>query len=102
MQDDGWRLFQLGKGLSAQGHPWRKFGTGSRVSLLESVQRSVMNISFESNANDDSVSGDSEAQSDGGAAGRLLRDKLINWWKSQYCARRMKAVILGSCEWLHE
>jgi insulysin len=77
-----------------EGHPWRKFGTGSKESLLESARRSTKAFPAE-NDNSDSNSG---TELDGGAAGRFLRSKLIEWWKSQYCARRMKAAILGSSE----
>jgi insulysin len=97
MQDDGWRLFQLGKGLSVEGHPWRKFGTGCRESLLEFPRRFVQEIHLE-NVENDTAMDISEDGPDGGPAGRALRNKLIEWWQSEYSAPRMKAAILGSSE----
>jgi insulysin len=92
IHDDGWRLFQLGKGLSSEGHPWRKFGTGSRESLLEyprklaqlSVTGAIENLT------------ESETGADGGPPGRVLREKLIEWWQREYSAPRMRLAILSS------
>ena len=33
--------------------------------------------------------------SDGGVAGRETRRRLVEWWEKQYCASRMKLVVLG-------
>ncbi|KAG8912214.1 Insulinase (Peptidase M16) [Tulasnella sp. 408] len=34
-------------------------------------------------------------EEDGGVAGRETRRRLVEWWEKQYCASRMKLVILG-------
>ena len=34
-QSDIWRIFQVNKHLSKEGHPWRKFGSGNKESLSQ-------------------------------------------------------------------
>ncbi|KAI0636675.1 insulin-degrading enzyme [Trametes polyzona] len=34
-QSDMWRIFQVNKHLSKEGHPWRKFGSGNKESLSQ-------------------------------------------------------------------
>ncbi|GHJ89944.1 hypothetical protein NliqN6_6346 [Naganishia liquefaciens] len=67
LQSDIWRFFQLEKHLCAPGHPYTKFGTGTRETLWDGPRRH----------------------------GRDPRLDLISWWEKQYCARRMKLVVLG-------
>lgn len=38
-------------------------------------------------------------EEDGGVAGRETRRRLVEWWEKQYCASRMKLVILGKGTW---
>ncbi|KXN92195.1 Insulin-degrading enzyme [Leucoagaricus sp. SymC.cos] len=66
-QTDVWRIFQLNKHLSKPGHVWSKFGTGNR----------------------------DKTDADGGAVGREIRRRLIEWWTEEYCASRMNLCILG-------
>ncbi|KAF9469217.1 Metalloenzyme, LuxS/M16 peptidase-like protein [Collybia nuda] len=65
-QSDMWRIFQLNKHLSKEGHVWRKFGSGNRDSLLKAAK-------------------DLKAQ------GRLTESAA----PSQYCASRMRLCIIG-------
>jgi insulysin len=67
LQSDIWRFYQLEKHLSAPAHPYSKFGTGNRETLWDGPRRE----------------------------GRDPRGELIQWWEREYCARRMKLVVLG-------
>lgn len=67
LQSDIWRFFQLEKHLSAPAHPYSKFGTGTRETLWDRPRRE----------------------------GRDPRRELIAWWEREYCAKRMKLVVLG-------
>ena len=67
LQSDVWRFYQLEKHLSAPTHPYSKFGTGTRETLWERPR----------------------------AEGRDPRRELMEWWEREYCARRMKLVVLG-------
>ncbi|KAG8937301.1 Insulinase (Peptidase M16) [Tulasnella sp. 418] len=114
-QSDTWRLFQLGKHLSVQNHPWRKFGSGNRESLL-AVGRAVKQAQGNGSAvgtflGEDlhevpmadlrpsspasSLNSTLDTDGEGGEAGRETRRRLVEWWEQQYCASRMKLVILG-------
>lgn len=53
--------------MSAPTHPYSKFGTGTRETLWEKPR----------------------------AEGRDPRRELIEWWEREYCAKRMKLVVLG-------
>lgn len=112
-----WRMFQLSKEVSKADHPWHKFGSGNRESLLEAgrkvaaAQAPEIKMTSESATNVDKVEiarstssqGSSLASSqksasdadDGGPAGRETRRRLVEWWEGQYCASRMKLVVLG-------
>jgi insulysin len=61
------RFYQLEKHLSKPGHVYRKFGTGNYNSLW------------------------SEPKADG----RDPRQQLMKWWEKEYCAKRMKLVVIG-------
>ncbi|BEI82680.1 hypothetical protein CcaverHIS002_0305480 [Cutaneotrichosporon cavernicola] len=67
IQHDRWRAFQLEKSLSKPGHVYGKFGTGNLKTLWEEPR----------------------------ADGRDPRQQLIEWWKKEYCARRMKLAVAG-------
>ncbi|WVO15036.1 hypothetical protein L204_102679 [Cryptococcus depauperatus] len=67
LQNDHWRFYQLEKFLSKPNHPYKKFGTGNYESLWSTPKK----------------------------AGRDPRQQLIEWWKKEYCARRMKLVVAG-------
>jgi insulysin len=97
-QQDGWRLFQLGKSLSVDGHKWRKFGSGNRESLLMSAKiirhdNGPIKCSDSKNSiiEDDSRS----EEADGGPTGREVRRRLMEWWRKEYCAGRMKLAVVG-------
>ncbi|KAJ9114089.1 hypothetical protein QFC22_005909 [Naganishia vaughanmartiniae] len=80
LQSDIWRFFQLEKHLSSPNHPFSKFGTGSLETLWETPNRQ----------------------------GRNPTAELAEWWKKEYCARRMKLVVVGKQdldtleEWVRE
>ena len=67
LQNDMWRGYQLEKSLVKPGHPYGKFGTGNWKSLWEDVK----------------------------SRGGEPRDELLAWWNANYCAGRMKLVVLG-------
>lgn len=110
-----WRIFQLNKHLSKQGHVWSKFGSGNRDSLskaakdlksqgrlFESVAPSLTNSlapspipSRISSPAPSVTSTSSETEADGGAIGRETRRRLVEWWSKEYCASRMRLCIIG-------
>jgi insulysin len=67
LQSDMWRFYQLEKHLSSPEHPYHKFGTGSLETLWTTPK----------------------------SQDRDPRAELIEWWKKEYCASRMKLVVLG-------
>jgi insulysin len=67
LQADMWRFYQLEKHLSSPNHPYRKFGTGNLETLWSTPKK----------------------------MGRDPRAELIDWWAKEYCASRMKLVVLG-------
>ncbi|KAJ7172120.1 Metalloenzyme, LuxS/M16 peptidase-like protein [Mycena filopes] len=112
-QADMWRIFQLSKHLSVEGHPWRKFGSGNRESLSDAAVRLKAKGRLETQQNGHltapspipsrlsspapSVSSEtSETDADGGAVGRETRRRLIEWWSQEYCASRMRLCIVGN------
>ncbi|KAI0672916.1 insulin-degrading enzyme [Trametes maxima] len=120
-QSDVWRIFQLNKHLSKEGHPWRKFGSGNKDSLSKvgrdlKAKGAVQN----GNGNDNGViksangslapspndsraaspapsvsSANSELEGDGGVVGRETRRRLVEWWSREYCASRMRLCVVG-------
>lgn len=118
LQNDTWRIFQLSKLLSSPTHPWRKFGSGNRASLLavgKALEEAQSQAARESSMDGDAMEIDKEdllkpgntaqamlsrspspmPEDDGGVAGRETRRRLVEWWKEQYCASRMKLVVVG-------
>ncbi|KAJ7217182.1 Metalloenzyme, LuxS/M16 peptidase-like protein [Mycena pura] len=111
-QQDLWRLFQLSKHLSIEGHPWRKFGSGNRESLTDAAKQlkakgrletrnghltpSPIPSRLSSPAPSISSVDSSETEADGGAIGRETRRRLIEWWSKEYCASRMHLCVLGN------
>ncbi|KAF5373799.1 hypothetical protein D9758_000838 [Tetrapyrgos nigripes] len=117
-QSDLWRIFQVSKHLSKEGHPWRKFGSGNRESLSQAAKDMKArkkipsengNVPTASNLKippspipsrisspTPSVSStSSESEADGGEIGRETRRRLIEWWKQEYCASRMHLCVIG-------
>lgn len=90
LQVDSRRVFQLSKHLSKEGHQWAKFGTGNKESLLKAAREAVG--STQPTSEDDLSPGSEE---DGGAAGREARRRLIEWWKREYSASRMRLCVIG-------
>ncbi|KAG6814549.1 hypothetical protein H0H92_000076 [Tricholoma furcatifolium] len=114
-QADMWRIFQLNKHLSKEGHPWNKFGSGNKESLSKAAKALKAKGLL---AEDDSVprstsippspipsriaspapsvaSSSSDLDADGGAVGRETRRRLLEWWTKEYCASRMRLCIIG-------
>ncbi|CAL1699584.1 unnamed protein product [Somion occarium] len=87
LQNDGRRIFQLGRSLSKDGHPWKKFGTGNFKSLTEAARRKFEQEGVDWKGEEDS--------GDGGPVGRETRRRLVEWWKQQYCAGRMSLAVIG-------
>ncbi|KAI0372962.1 insulin-degrading enzyme [Pilatotrama ljubarskyi] len=123
-QSDLWRIFQLNKHLSKDGHPWRKFGSGNKESLSR-VGRELKAKGLQNGDGNGSVNGsgavksangslaptpsdsragspapsvssaDSELEGDGGIVGRETRRRLVEWWSREYCASRMRLCVVG-------
>ncbi|KAI0330109.1 LuxS/MPP-like metallohydrolase [Cubamyces sp. BRFM 1775] len=78
-QNDARRILQVNKTLSIPGHPWSKFGTGNYVSLTAAGRCLGENVSEEAVLKD-------------------TRKRLLEWWRSQYCASRMMLAVIGKEE----
>lgn len=70
LRHDHWRMFQLEKSQSREGHPYRGFGTGNVHTLLDDVRR----------------------------RGGDTRAEVFAWWEANYSAERMRLVIYGNGE----
>ncbi|KAJ7481222.1 Metalloenzyme, LuxS/M16 peptidase-like protein [Mycena galericulata] len=81
-QADMWRIFQLGKHLSVEGHPWRKFGSGNRESLTDAAKHLK-------------AKGRLETQQNGHLAPSPIPSRLSSPAPSEYCASRMRLCVLG-------
>jgi len=110
-----WRIFQVTKHLSRDGHVWRKFGSGSRESLLKAAkdlkakgQLDKTDVAPRSNGltlspvpsrlpspSPSLASDSSELEEDGGSVGRETRRRLVEWWTKEYCASRMRLCVIG-------
>lgn len=114
-----WRIFQINKELSKEGHVWRKFGSGNRESLSLAGRElkakgklNGRNGSASANSKASSLaptpipsrmaspapsvaSASSEMEADGGAVGRETRRRLVEWWTKEYCASRMRLCVIG-------
>jgi insulysin len=110
-----WRIFQLNKELSREGHVWRKFGSGNRETLTragrELKMKGKLNGKVSSSKNSSLspspipsrtaspapsvTSTSSEGDADGGAIGRETRRRLVEWWSKEYCASRMRLCVIG-------
>lgn len=124
-QSDLWRIFQVNKHLSKDGHVWRKFGSGNKESLsqvgkdLKAKQNGNGNGSLNGNGAMKSADGSlaatpndsraaspapsvssasSELEGDGGVIGRETRRRLVEWWSREYCASRMRLCVVGKGE----
>lgn len=112
---DLWRIYQLNKHLSKEGHVWNKFGTGHKDSLTQAAKELKAKGKLETaplKSEDGSLaasplpsrlpsptpstsSATSEVEADGGAVGRETRRRLVEWWTQEYCASRMHLCIIG-------
>ncbi|KAL0572984.1 metalloprotease [Marasmius crinis-equi] len=88
-QLDSRRYFQLEKHLSKAGHPYRKFGTGN----WDALRKAAKQLKEEGKLPEEE--GDSDDSPDGGPVGREVRRRLVEWWKTEYCAGRMHLCVLG-------
>ncbi|KII88123.1 hypothetical protein PLICRDRAFT_160956 [Plicaturopsis crispa FD-325 SS-3] len=114
-QADMWRIFQLNKELSKDGHVWKKFGSGNKESLSRagkelkakgklngaptpSASSSLAPSPIPSRISSPApsiASANSEVEADGGAVGRETRRRLVEWWSKEYCASRMRLCVIG-------
>ncbi|EMD38222.1 hypothetical protein CERSUDRAFT_82469 [Gelatoporia subvermispora B] len=118
-QSDVWRMFQLNKHLSKQGHVWSKFGSGNRETLTQAgrdlVAQGLLGGQKGPNGHVKSVNGSLAAtpqssripspapssasvaseEGDGGAVGQETRRRLVEWWSKEYCANRMRLCVIG-------
>lgn len=122
-QSDPWRIFQLNKSLTKQGHPWSKFGSGNRETL--SAAGKAFKVANKVNGNGhatvngsatvspsgsstssplpsripspapSNISVSSENDADGGVIGRETRRRLVEWWSREYCVGRMRLCVVG-------
>jgi len=42
----------------------------------------------------------SETELDGGTVGRETRRRLVEWWRKEYCASRMRLCVIGKGVWV--
>ncbi|THG99965.1 hypothetical protein EW026_g2491 [Hermanssonia centrifuga] len=114
-QADMWRIFQLNKHLSKSGHPWSKFGSGNIDSLSKAAKelkkKGLLSNGSDVQSADSSVSATpissratsptsstwsaAEKEGDGGAVGREIRRRLVEWWTKEYSANRMRLCVIG-------
>lgn len=124
-QNDVWRIFQLNKHLTKEGHVWNKFGSGNKETLtrvgreakaVEAAERKRVAAESTVNGNGNGFltpnasaapsripspapsvnSAISEVgEADGGLVGRETRRRLIEWWSKEYCASRMRLCVIG-------
>ncbi|KAI0076466.1 insulin-degrading enzyme [Panus rudis PR-1116 ss-1] len=106
-QNDIWRIFQLNKHLSKDGHPWRKFGSGNKDSLtkvgrelkakglLNGDSRSPSLAVTPEASRTPSPLPNGESGDDGGVVGRETRRRLVEWWSKEYSANRMRLCVIG-------
>jgi len=94
-----WRIFQLNKHLTKDGHSWNKFGTGHKGSLSRAAKDAVRATGSATSSRVPSPAssvgssiGDAE---DGGPVGRETRRRLIEWWTKEYSANRMRLCVVG-------
>ena len=91
---------------------WRKFGSGNRESLSRAAREMKTQEKLNASRNGSlapspipSRSGspapsvasvNSETDADGGAVGREIRRRLVEWWSKEYCASRMRLCVIGN------
>ncbi|KAI0093889.1 insulin-degrading enzyme [Irpex rosettiformis] len=115
IQSDIFRMFQVNKHLSKPNHPWRKFGTGNIESLSHAAKELQKKGLLEENGNKQttgisasstpipsrpdtpasSAPSSTEFEGDGGAVGREIRRRLMEWWQAEYSANRMRLCVIG-------
>ncbi|KAG0697015.1 Metalloenzyme, LuxS/M16 peptidase-like protein [Suillus ampliporus] len=127
-QADPWRIFQLNKSLTKEGHPWNKFGSGNRETLSAAGRTFKVSSKLNGNGTHSAVDGSppvspdgslassplpsripsptlsnasvsSENEPDGGVVGRETRRRLVEWWNKEYCAGRMRLCVIGKGEY---
>ena len=89
-QDDGWRFRQVENLLSRDGHVWSKFGTGNIETLL-----GADGLAADDRASVEPSSEAASAELVCTDAGLDLRNRLVEWWTTNYCANRMYLAVLG-------
>jgi insulysin len=118
-QNDIWRIFQVNKHLVKPGHPWGKFGSGNKRTLTNAARKllgdnvkkkdvngttralniepSPVSSSLPSPSSSISLGSASslEPGDDGGPIGRETRRRLVEWWRKEYCAGRMRLCVTG-------
>ncbi|CAL1713919.1 unnamed protein product [Somion occarium] len=113
LQNDAFRVSQVERHLSKQGHPWRKFENGTKESLIQAPCRMEAKGSFSCIPPpvDGSVSG-SPSLIDIEDGTKLTEDsyiqearrRVIEWWNNEYDANRMRLCVIGkeSVEYLSD
>lgn len=118
-------MFQLNKHLTKPGHPWSKFGSGNIESLSKAAKELKAKGLLKSGANGlngsasnsvsnslaatptgsraaspapSSTSSFNDLDGDGGAVGREVRRRLVEWWSKEYSANRMRLCVIGKGE----
>ncbi|CAL1705686.1 unnamed protein product [Somion occarium] len=109
-QNDIWRIYQINKHLSKEGHPWRKFGSGNKDSLTkvgrELKAKGLLNGTSRSATGSLAATPSAsrvpspapsagESEDDGGVVGRETRRRLVEWWSKEYDANRMRLCVIG-------
>lgn len=92
VQNDARRAFMIDKMHGAHGHPYTMFQTGCVESITEAARKEVGLIGLRESRTEDKVD-------DEEAVWTKTRDRLVEWWKAQYCAGRMTLAVLGTGEY---
>ncbi|EJD07222.1 insulin-degrading enzyme [Fomitiporia mediterranea MF3/22] len=106
IQDDGSRISEVEGSLARRGHPFGKFDFGnketltqagwatknrSKSTLTKADRRDKTREGQVSTSNDSTVS----KENDDTKGALETRRRLIEWWKKEYCAGRMKLALVG-------
>ncbi|EJC99115.1 uncharacterized protein FOMMEDRAFT_94441 [Fomitiporia mediterranea MF3/22] len=121
-QNDTWRLAYLDNSIVHPGHPLKKFSTGNKDTFRNSfrsigssmrarsetsqsarsgsLSRTSSSTPNRSNLQDDRARAEKEAAAKAKkeaeeAAALKARERLMQWWKKEYCAGRMRLAVVG-------
>ncbi|CCM02306.1 uncharacterized protein FIBRA_04396 [Fibroporia radiculosa] len=87
VQKDERRILQINRTLSLHTHPYSQFGTGNVESITESATR----LGLDRKSSETSAGVDSKDE----VVWKATRERLVEWWRTQYCASRLTLAVVG-------